>query len=563
MVDDPNRPDEDDMHSFMEEDDFLAAERDDHDGEFGNGLDEPAAKPNLKEIWEQNSSLKVFAVIAGIGVFLIAFMVFGGDDDNAVQEPSSVRQAGEVTQPPGTQELSPAYEEAVREESERRAEEAANSGGSSIPTPIARPSERIEAPVQVEEVDPLTEWRREAEVRRNEPEVPDQTGTAPPMPGTNNFQGNNTLGDGVNNAAQPPPLPTGPTPDQVNQMAQQLQQQMQTILETQVPKESVVVSLNIQPAYKLEKYFPPENQNVAGPNGTGAGATGAAGTTGSTYREPPKPLIAAGTIAYAQVITQANSDVPGPVLAEIASGPLQGARAIGQFQVAQRHLVLQFNRVVKDGKEYQTQAFALDPATTLPGVVTGIDRHYFSRVFLPAAASFIEGFAEAATQQDSTVVVTAGTAVTTNNNDLDTRQEILKGINEGAGELSQVLDQDFGNRPITIKVESGTRIGILFVTSVIDPAAQAQYSAATGQQQGANGQYGTGYGQQGGYAGYGQAMLNSTAAGQAYNAYNAYSGQQNGYGAGTAGGGYYAPQQQYTNQQQNYIPTPQTQSNIR
>jgi intracellular multiplication protein IcmE len=552
MVDDPNRP-ENDFDSFMEEDDFLAAERDDSEGEFGNGLDEPVAKPNLKEIWQQNPSLKIFAGFAGIAVFLIAFMVFGSDEDNKTEEPSSVRPAGEVTQAPGTQELSPAYEEAVREESARRAEEAANTGGSAIPTPIARPSERIEAPVQVEEVDPLTEWRREAEERRTDTaETPPQRGEAPPMPEGNNPFPNNGLGGGVSAQQQPPPLPTGPTPDQIGAMAQQLQQQMQTILETQVPKESVVVSLNIQPGYKLEKYFPPEGQAQGGSGAANGGAQGAAAQANQPL---PKPLIAAGTIAYAQVLTQANSDVPGPVLAEIASGPLQGGRAIGQFQVAQRHLVLQFNRVVKDGVEYQTQAFALDPATTLPGVVTDIDRHYFSRVFLPAAASFIEGFAEAATQQDSTVVVTNGTAVTTNNNDLDTRQEILRGVNEGAGELSNVLDQDFGNRPVTIKVEAGTRIGLMFVQAVRDPAAQAQY-AATQPGYGQQGYGQQGYGQQGGYAGYGQQLLNSTAAGQAYNAYNAYSGAQNGYGSG------YATQPQY-NQQQQYIPTPNTQTNLR
>src|SRR5690606_11456478 len=238
------------------------------------------------------------------------------------------------------------------------------------------------------------------------------------------------------------------------------QSQMQTILETQVPKESVVVSMNIQPAYVLEKYFPPEPP-------PGMVPANAPGGLPANMNAPPKPIISAGTIAYAQILTEANSDVPGPVLAEIASGPLAGGRALGSFQAAEEHLVIQFNRIVKDGVEYPVQAYALDPGTTLPGMASDVNNHYFSRIFLPAAAEFVSGFAEAATQKDTNITVNNGTVVQ-ETSDLDTKEELLKGVNEAGQKMAEVIDED-ADRPRTIRLYAGTRIGVLFLNSVVDP----------------------------------------------------------------------------------------------
>ncbi len=512
MVDDPNKTE---SGSFMD-DDYLSA-------------DDPAMsaapkKVNIKEIFAQNPKLKVIGIVGGVIFLLLAYMVFGGDNSgkpDMSEEVSNVRSTPELSEAPGTAELPPAYEEAVIESNKQAVADAETTGGSVIPTPIARPSERIEAPVQVEENDPLSEWRREAETRRIERQQQEETAkiteqatlSPPPLP----------VGNDPNLVAQQqpqnPPLPTAPAPEQVQAIAQQLQQQMQIAIDAQVPTDPVMFSMNIAPGYDMKKYFPDNGATTAGTTtgGGSANANNAASVTNvSLPGTPPKPLIDAGTIAYAQTITEANSDVPGPVLAEVASGPLLGGRALGTFQVAQRNLVLQFNRIVKDGVEYQVQAFALDPGTTLPGVVSKIDNHYFSRVFLPAAAAFIQGFAEAATQQNNDVVVTNGTVVTSNQNDLDTREELLNGAQEAGNQISQVLQQN-ANRPRTVIVRAGTRIGLLFVNSVVDPTKQ---------------QPGTGYanGQSPG-----QTAFNASPYGQAYNAYSAYQQQpgqqqQQGYG---------------------------------
>ena len=497
MVDQSPPPQEDGF--FLEEEVVLAA-----DAESSAGIAD-AKRPDFKEIWKKNPSLKVFAIVAGLSLMLISFMVLGsGDDTPKAEEESLVQGGNDISQPPGTAELPPAYEKAVREASEKRIEEAAQTGGSALPTPVARPAERIEAPVQVEEKDPLVEWRREAEIRRVQrkkeaevkpPSLVSVSGVGQqPLPVTPLVQQAVNLPTAAPPAA-PPPLPTGPTPEQIQNYMQGMQQQFSTILETQVPKESVLIKMNLGQIQS--------NLNKATTPAAGVNAATNTNPAANQAVKKPKPLITAGTIAYAQTLNEANSDVPGPILVEVASGPLAGGRAIGTLQVADEKLVLQFSRIVKDGEEYSVQAYAVDPATTLTAIATDVDHHYFTRVFLPAAATFIESFAEAATREDTTTVISNGTVVTDSQSKLDPTEQLYEALNEAGQKVSTFVDQG-SQRPITVKVAIGTRIGLLFTESVFDVDTQA---AMTQQQQ----------------QNLGQAVFNATPVGQAYNAYNIYS----------------------------------------
>lgn len=124
-------------------------------------------------------------------------------------------------------------------------------------------------------------------------------------------------------------------------------------------------------------------------------------------------IIPAGEIEYAQLIIEANSDVPGPVLAMLVSGPLSGSKLIGSFTVVDDYLTLSFETVVVDGESYSVSAVGLDPGTTLPGMATEVRHRYFKRVVLPAAAAFVESFADAIAQTDQTeITINTGTDTT-------------------------------------------------------------------------------------------------------------------------------------------------------
>ena len=184
-------------------------------------------------------------------------------------------------------------------------------------------------------------------------------------------------------------------------------------------------------------------------------------------------MIPAGTIEYAQLITEANTDVPGPILAEIVTGSLKGAKLIGTFEETYNYLTLNFNTLVIDGVDYGADAVAIDPETTLPGMATDINRRYFARVILPVAAEFITGFSSAVAASGNTTITIAGDSVTettTNTNGND--QEVALGISRAGEELASILSEARENTPQLLRVRAGTPMGIFFVSAVSDRQTQ-------------------------------------------------------------------------------------------
>ena len=232
-------------------------------------------------------------------------------------------------------------------------------------------------------------------------------------------------------------------------------------------------------------------------------------------------LVPAGTVSYAQLLTEANSDVPGPILAQIVSGPLAGARAVGSFEVSAAwadYLVLQFALADKDGHDYGINAVALDPDTSLGGMATEVDQRYFVRVVLPAASSFLQGVGSAIGQGNSSVVTNGTTTIVQ-----QTDRGIKQGTYSGLGQAAQTAGQFFQNqanqaRPL-IRVAAGTPMGLFFITSVTDTAYTPPVPGY--------GPQGPGYGQGYGQAQPGQPGYNPLAAAMAMNpALAAMYGQQ-------------------------------------
>jgi intracellular multiplication protein IcmE len=168
------------------------------------------------------------------------------------------------------------------------------------------------------------------------------------------------------------------------------------------------------------------------------------------------------------MITEANTDAPGPILAQIVSGPLKGGRMIGTFESTDHYLTLNFKTVVLDGIDFKAEGIAIDPNTTLPGVVTDIDRRYFTRILLPAAADFIEGFTEAIAESGTTTITISGdtTTQTTSNSDKSNDQEVATGVAKAGEEISEILGDIADDTKPLLRVRAGTPIGILFIKPV-------------------------------------------------------------------------------------------------
>ncbi|MEM7618275.1 MAG: type IV secretion protein DotG [Pseudomonadota bacterium] len=419
---------------------------DNFDDDFSDGgFDDFNSEPNsLGDIWRNNPLVKIGAILLGVAILIGGITLFGGEDETL--EVSRIGRTAEVNQAPGTDEISATMEQAIEEENTRRIEEAQRTGTSAVPMPTtpAKGMIGIQTPDEPEE-DPLERWRRMQEKRIQESKIQPQQ-----MP--------------INPPEEEPVDVVTPA---INALSGAMAEQMVSVLEAQRMNQTQTTSVaTIDYLNAIAAAEEARLQQQLGTNTTPYST----GTTGNASADPDNILLPAGTIEYAQIVTAVSTDAPGPVLAEVMTGPLKGARAIGTFDASYNYLTLNFNTFVYDRVGYSTSAVAIDPNTTLPGVVTNIDRRYFSRVILPAAGEFIEGFAEALAESGTTTVnvnTDGSTTETRSTDDLDTDEAVAAGIEEAGAQIADALEDRAGEIEQLLEIAPGTPIGILFVQPVV------------------------------------------------------------------------------------------------
>lgn len=414
MNDDPNDPgnEDDDINLDMEDDSF---------DDFGE------QKNTLGGMINDNPMLKIGLIAGAVIVVFGGIILLGGNDGQVDQ--SVIGSGADVSAPPGTEAASQDYVDAVREVNERDVEEAQATGGSALPTPIEPPVGVLTLPEQEEEEeDPLQRWRRLQE-ERLEREL-EQTQTVDPEPVVDTGRGEAIAG-----------------------MAELMSQQMQAILDS---RENRLTHTPVTTESTFDEMMAPP-----------PGEEGEAGGDLAEDALIQEILLPAGEIAYAQLLTEANTDAPGPVLAQIMSGPLKGNRILGSFEAQRDVLTLTFNTVVVDGKSIAVDAIALDPDTTLPGLATEVDNRYLARVLLPAAAAFVEGAAEAVAESGRTTITIQGETVAQETSEADDEEEIASGIEEAGQELREIIDEEVDDIEPMIRIDVGTPMGILFLEPVV------------------------------------------------------------------------------------------------
>lgn len=392
---------------------------DDFDDDFNDGnvqRSAPAQKPtmanNLSAAWQGSPLFKLFVLVVGVGAVAAAVIgIFSGSGPDKRQS-VSVSGAPSISAVPGSA-APPAYNEAVTEASNKRADEALQQGKSALPTPISPDTTNAALGNEPEtsSYDPLNEFR---------PQVPQENATAQNME-------------------------TVPTDMVDTDLLGKMQSQMTSLFDAWKPEGIRVVQV-VDPATLVKQDTAPAQP---------AAAKG-------------RVIVPAGTISYAQLMVEANSDAPGPILAEIMSGPFTGGRAIGEFEVTREYLILRFSKITYKRKDYAIDALALDPNTTLGGLVTEKDNRYFTRVLLPSAAAFLEGFGGAiSSPSQSTVVTSSGPVIVQ-----DSQQGLEDGLYKGLSEASRTVgsffrDEANATKPL-VRVAVGTPMGLFFVNTVTE-----------------------------------------------------------------------------------------------
>ena len=393
----------------------------------------------LGDLWRNNPLIKIAVVGAAVIAIFGTIMLFG-DKEGAVDQ-SYVPAGSEIKAAPGTEKSSPAYIAAIEEENESRIEDAFREGGSAFPTPIDPPVGRLQVPDEERETeDPLQRWRQLQE-KRVQMEIQN----------TENLD----LNIMPDNSGQS---------EAIQALADVMSEQMQAILESQS-------EISIQ----SKQITDPEFREKAAEKALQKAAEGNMGNNGGNdFFEDEElenfgtVLLPAAEIAYAQLLTEANSDIPGPIIAQIASGPLSGNRVIGSFSVEKDLLVLNFETIIVNGESIAINAIALDPTTTLPGMATEVNHRYLQRIVLPMAAAFVEGAASAIAESGTTTITIDSGAAVESEADADSDQEIATGVQEAGEELREILDEMSGDIEILVRIDAGTPIGILFLEPVIE-----------------------------------------------------------------------------------------------
>jgi len=413
---------------------------------------EHAEKPSLKEIWDNNPPLKIIAIVLALVVALGAYVVFSSEEG----APSKIHVTPTARQTPAEKDVDPEYRKRMEDANRKDAEEKANKGLSHVDIPIAIANNgglKVPPMPEAPRSDVLEEWKRVADAGRMKAakEAVDEENQAP--------------------APEVVPLVQPIRPQEVKpdpNLAKHFAEEMRALTNAQTPKPSDLKVITAEESpYKVMKTEKAAQAKLAATGGVGTdnGANGT-GTTGSTTDK--KVLVAAGSIAYAQLITTLNSDLPGPVLAEMLSGPFTGGRLIGKLTANQdcQCMALEFKTVVKDTVSYKIDAVALDENTTLPGVeATDVNHHYFSRYVLPAAASFLTGYSSALSSTGQNQTAVQGVGVATSTPPPSPKQSLFAGITSAATAIGTDLSKDASKAP-TIIIAQGTTMGVFFTNTV-------------------------------------------------------------------------------------------------
>lgn len=443
----------------------------DVDTDVAGDIDQETAKPSLKEAWQNNPLLKIAAVVL-VGAVLVGGYVtlMGGDEGAGVETRiGGVKRTDTVKIIPGQHTSDVEYTEAMKKQNEQMEREAEKRGESFMPIPIATAEqEGIASPEAVAsqtKTDPLDEWRQKMEAKRIELEKKsieeEEQAEKAPQPEVVPI---------VTPVRPQQPLAGAPGTKQDANASKALMAQMRTIISAQSPVRSTNLRVtNIPSSYVQMKQEQEELKKMMQEEVAAGAGSGAGDAASEKYKD--NLIVPAGSIIYAQLLNDLNSDFPGPALAQVLSGPLAGGRALGSFRVqAEEYLTLTFNRIVKDGVVYNVNGVAIDQETTFSALQSDVDRHYWTRVIIPAAAKFLEGYAAAVAETGTETTTTAGGGVATAEPEPSAKEELYAGINAATADVTDILKEG-ADRPVTVKVFRGTTMGILFMDSITTASA--------------------------------------------------------------------------------------------
>ena len=373
------------------------------------------------------------------GVVLIALgLALGGwwwaQQEALLVAPSRLGSGSTVTANP-LERTSPAYEQAMEEGEEARRSEAVESGESFVEVMQSGQSlleEQGAPPVLPEMQPPSTATADRADAPQEEEE------------------------DALVTREYPQPQPREPVVVRSEALAPAPAVAIDAML------EELIAAWSAAPQMTVIHY----GQEAADEDSAaGQGDAGTLGTQGASAGAHPAVLVPAGRMVYAATKVGVDSELALPVLVEVLERPFVGALLRGEFQQVRDRMLVRFTRLSDErkGLDVAVNAYAVGLECECGAVDGEVDRHWFSRVILPAAFGFAQEYLAAAAQPQVTVSVDG--QVVSQQYDSGGRERVARGL---AGALGQTGDVVFESLPrkATVRLPRGTEFAVVFVDPV-------------------------------------------------------------------------------------------------
>lgn len=395
---------------------------------------------NFKKIMSDPKQRNIYLATASVGVLAIViglFVATSGSKQAPTNNTAVPSVPSTVKSLPGTSN-SEVYNQKVEESNKINAEDALKNDKTFVAPPV---NDKVNASSPLDDLDKQRQKAKEEEQQKAEelkkPEVVEQPKEEPK----------------VEQPAPPPPPPVVQAKPQKKWGSDDDYILLSTLANSWKARDS-------------KSEFNYVGTTVSNQNTNGAANSQNAQQMSSTQQSNSKGMLIgkAGTIYHAVLETGINSDEPSPVLAKIVSGDLKGARIIGNMVTSGSKVVVEFNTmsVPSMSTSIKIKAVAVDPATARTGLASDVDNHYFLKYGLLLGATFLGGYADAVSQQNTQTNVSNGTVVVSRSN-FDNQQLAMQGFGAVGKELANETRTRTQNLKPTITVNSGIAIGVLLM----------------------------------------------------------------------------------------------------
>ena len=370
--------------------------------------------------WMKTSFFRVLLLLAGVSVIFGGFIYVQTPSSQALHPSSAAITVPEMDDLPGNAKT-PAYEESLKGASRERVKAAQEKGGSAITTPLLKEKqkEKAEDKALPEDQNKPSETLSPApDLERRTPDI---------VPSSQGQEGASRR-------------------EQIEALSQLMQAQIQEQFELWKPVSAKIVTVT-------EKETPSVTP-----------APSAQTLKGDQERKDKQPTfpLHPGEVLYGTLETEANSDLPSPVIAKVLSGALKGATVMGQFKPGRESLMLEFHTLTWQGQQAEIEGVAVDPHTSSFGLATDVNHHYFERMVWPMAAAFISGYGDIS-RMPSTRSRVQGLSETVETRPFSPHDKLASAAGKGAETLGRILEEKGKDLPNTIVVAPGTEIGILLL----------------------------------------------------------------------------------------------------